>query len=332
MNRATARPLLVNEAPRDGADTMNPHNEKPIDAAPPTVAPADAAAPATARIMPRADVLSALKRDADAANTARATGKPRGPLSGFKALDCELGGAFSVGVHVLHGTPGAGKTAFALQVAAQCQCAALFVTCEMAPAELLRRHTARVSDTFLGRLKSGEMSADRAETLARSALDAAPLLNFADATREPAPPSFIFEAAQVARRDSPNGHLLLVIDSLHSWAESTAIGAPEYEALNLGLMNLRRLSHGLECPVLVVSERNRDAMQRGGQNAGAGTRKIEYSAETVIDLSRAADAKPDGAGEVPITVTLNKNRHGATGKEMPFKFNGAVQSFKECPK
>ena len=311
---------------------MQPTFEHSINGTAPTVATPMPPPTETARIMPRADILSALKRDAAAAADARANNKPRGPLSGFASLDRELGGAFAVGVHVLHGTPGAGKTAFALQVAAQCQCAALFVTCEMAPAELLRRHTARISETFLGRLKSGELSADRAETLARSALDAAPLLHFADATREPAPASFLFDAAEVARRDSERGHLLLVIDSLHSWAESTAAGASEYEALNLALLNLRRLSHGLECPVLVVSERNRDAMQRGGQNAGAGTRKIEYSAETVLDLSRDANTKQDGAGEVEISLRLDKNRHGATGKPMPFKFNGALQGFRECPK
>ena len=151
-------------------------------------APADSTAPETARLMPRADVLSAFRYDAAAAADARASGVPRGPLTGFTLLDRELGGALAPGVHVLHGTPGAGKTAFALQIAAQCQCPALFVTCEMAPAELLRRHTARISGTFLrASSKSGEMSAADAEQSARDALEAAPLLNFVDATQAPAP-------------------------------------------------------------------------------------------------------------------------------------------------
>ncbi len=307
---------------------MKPTFEHSINGAPPTAAPADTAAPETARLMARADVLSAFNADAAAANAARAAGVPRGPLTGFKSLERELGGALARGVHVLHGTPGAGKTAFALQVAAQCQCPALFVTCEMAPAELLRRHAARVSGTFLGRLKSGEMSAADADKLARDALDAAPLLHFADATTAPALMSFLSDAAQIAKGDADR--FLLVIDSLHSWAESAQPRATEYEALNGGLAALRQLSARLACPVLVVSERNREAMERGGQSAGAGTRKIEYSAETVIDLKRDATAKPDGAGEVPITITLNKNRHGATGKPLEFRFNGALQLFREC--
>ena len=162
-------------------------------------APADSTAPETARLMPRADVLSAFRYDAAAAADARASGVPRGPLTGFTLLDRELGGALAPGVHVLHGTPGAGKTAFALQIAAQCQCPALFVTCEMAPAELLRRHTARISGTFLGRLKSGEMSAADAEQSARDALEAAPLLNFVDATQAPAPAQLLAEFALIAK-------------------------------------------------------------------------------------------------------------------------------------
>lgn len=285
---------------------------------------------ATARLLPNADVLAALRADADAANFARVSGTPRGPLTGFDALDRELGGALAQGVHVLHGTPGAGKTAFALQVAASAGCPALFVTCEMAPAELLRRQTARLTGTFLGRLKSGELSGADAQKLAQRALDAAPLLTFADATREPAPMQFLADAALIAKGDAD--HFLLVIDSLHSWAEGAAAVGTEYESLNLALARLRRLSHALKCPVLVVSERNRESMSAGGQNAGAGTRKIEYSAETVIDLKRAADAKSDGLGEIEVTLTLNKNRHGATGKALDFRFNGALQRFREFEK
>jgi replicative DNA helicase len=288
----------------------------------PAAAPTD-----TARLLARFDALADLRRDADAANVARISGIPRGPVSGFKGLDRELGGAFAPGIHVLHGTPGAGKTAFALQVAAQCQCPALFVSCEMAPAELLRRHTARETGTFLGRLKSGELTGADAEKLARQAIEAAPFLAFADATQAPASFSFLLDAAQIVKSDAER--FFLVLDSLHSWAEGAASGATEYEALNAALLALRRLSAALACPVLVVSERNRESMSGGGQHAGAGTRKIEYSAETVIDLKRSAE-KSDGAGEVAISLTLQKNRHGATGKPLDFRFNGALQRFREC--
>lgn len=281
-----------------------------------------------ARLMLLRDVVGDVRRDADAAHEARVSGKPRGAISGLPSLDRELAGAFAPGVHFIHGNAGAGKTAFALQAAADCQMAALFVTCEMAPAELLRRHTARATKTYLNRLKSGEMTGADAERLALQAIEAAPHLAFVDATVAPAALAFLCDAGQIVKRDAR--HLLIVVDSLHSWAQGLSSGLPEYEALNVAVSDLQRLAHRLNCAVLVVSERNRDSMKTGGINAGAGTRKIEYGAETVIDLERASDAKEDGAGEVEVKLTLAKNRHGAAGKAMRLKFHGALQRFSEA--
>ncbi len=296
----------------------------------PTSEPAENAKPenATARLMLLRDVLGDVRRDADAAHEARTTGKPRGAISGLASLDRELAGAFAPGVHFIHGNAGAGKTAFALQTAADCQSPALFVTCEMAPAELLRRHTARATKTYLNRLKSGEMTGADAERLATQAIEAAPDLAFVDATVAPAALGFLCDCARIVKRDEK--HLLVVVDSLHSWAGGLGSGLPEYEALNVAVSDLQRLAHRLNCAVLVVSERNRDSMKSGGINAGAGTRKIEYGAETVIDLERATEAKEDGAGEVEVTLKLAKNRHGAAGKALKLKFHGALQRFSEA--
>src|SRR5918996_1264990 len=90
----------------------------------------------------------------------------RAPVTRIPQLDDVLGGALQPGVHVVHASPGAGKTALALQIAATCGFPALFVTCEMAPLELLRRITARVTETLLGRLKSGEYDPTRVVKLA----------------------------------------------------------------------------------------------------------------------------------------------------------------------
>ena len=320
-------------AGRDGkAAGTRPDDRAPArDTAPPTQAPdkvpPDGARDAPARLMRFGDLLREFGDDAQAAHTARLSGVPRGPISGLKSLDRELSGAWLPGLHWIHGNAGAGKTAFALQVAATCGAPALFVTCEMSPVELLRRHTARATGTFLGRLKSGELGRGAAETLARDAIAISPRLCIADATRAPAPLQFLSDAAHIARGDAP--HLLVVVDSLHSWALRLASGLPEYEALNVAIADLQTLAHALKCPVLVVSERSRSAMKDGGLNAGAGTRKIEYSGETVLDLHRESGAKDDGAGEVAIKLTLSKNRHGAAGKPLDLRFNGALQRFTE---
>lgn len=298
-----------------------------------TSEPAAPSAPPTAPkltplLMRLGDALGTVEADDQAAHDARTTGTPRGPITGLKEVDRELSGALSIGTNILLGNTGAGKTAFALQVAASCQFPALFVTCEMAPAELLRRHTARVTGTYLGRLKSGELHPADVVNLTRRGIEAAPLVYFADVTRGAPPPGYLRECAEIVRGQA--GRLLIVVDSLHSWARRAILGASEYDVLGAALDELQALAHVTQSPLLVVSERNRAGMGAGGVNSGAGHRGIEYGAETVLDLQRADNAKEDGAGEVEVTLKFAKNRHGAAGKTIALKFNGALQRFAEA--
>jgi replicative DNA helicase len=72
-------------------------------------------------------------------------------------------------------------------------------------------------------------------------------------------------------------------------------------------------------------------------NAAAGSRKVEYGAETVTGLYRATKKdehgkmrpKPfDASGEVDAYVLLEKNRHGAGGR-VDLRFDGALQTWRE---
>ncbi len=261
---------------------------------------------------------------AQTAYDARVNGTARGPVTGFKYLDEELGHALQPGVHVLHGDSGAGKTAFAGQVAATCGVPALYISCEMPLLELFRRHAARVTGTFLQKFKSGELTPDTAAALARETAIAIPHLTLADATRAPATADWIAGVAPVARGEAP--HLLIVIDSVHSWTESLTSGTNEYEALGAGMVALRAIASELNCAILAIAERNRASVGKGGISASAGSRKAEYGSETVIGLSSdTANAQ----GLTPITLKLDKNRHGRPGREFKLTFNGALQSFTE---
>jgi replicative DNA helicase len=286
--------------------------------------PPDVGAPRLARL---GDLLGDWRAFAEDAHNAYTTGRARGPRTGLVSLDRELGGVLEAGVHILHGQPGTGKTAFALQVAAECGFPALYVTAEMAPLELLRRVIARLTGTFLGRLKSGELPPDEAMRLARQSVAKVPYLALADATLAYTSPDWIRVHAELVRGDAP--HVLIVVDSVHSWAEGNADQATEYDGLNLALAYLRALSATLSCPILAVAERNRASMGKGGLNAGAGTRKLEYGATSVLDLSREDDAREDAAGEVPVALKLAKNRNGPAGKRVNLKFHGARQAFRE---
>lgn len=285
-----------------------------------------------------AGLFDTLAAEADARHKARLSGKPFGPVTSLSYLDTTLGGALAPGLHIVHGSPGTGKTAFALQIAALCGTPALFVTTEMTPVELLRRHTARVTGTFLGRLKSGELAPADVVSMARKAAQTAPLVALLDATQEPAPLADVVAAAELTRaQGGPDALLLVVVDSLHTWADAqeAAPGVAEYDRLNQGLSDLRLLSKRLNCAVLAIAERNRGSMKGGGQSAGAGTRKIEYGAETVIELDvkkdrSGEDTRPNADGETEVELKISKNRHGSgAGKPLNLLFHGALQRFRE---
>ena len=281
--------------------------------------------PALARL---GDLLDEWEADAIAAHAALRAGTLRGPVTGLARLDRELGGTLQPGTQIVHGGPGVGKTAFCLQLAASCGFPCLYVTAEMSRLELFKRHTARVTNTFLGRLKSGEFRPNDSLSLAREAAVAAPLLAIADVTRAPAGYGWLVQAAEATRGEAE--HFLIVIDSVHSWAEGLAGDQPEYEALNTAIATLRTLASVLACPVVGIAERNRGAMEKGGLLASAGSRKFEYGAESVLDLSRKEGAASDTAGEIDVKLTIAKNRNGAVGCSIGLKFHGALQRFREA--
>jgi replicative DNA helicase len=325
-----------------GARSESTLEAPPIGGAPPITDEPFEPPKGLARLLPLGDLLGELLDEAEADHAAKLSGTPRGPVTGFPLLDLDLGGRLMPGYHVLHGNTAAGKTGLALQVAAQCGCPALFVTCEMSPIELFRRVIARTANVFLHDLKNGVFTRQAFAEKAGAALKTCPQLALVDATRAHVTADEIGLAAEIWREHHKAEHILLCLDSLHAWARRSATFREEgeYEGLGVAIGELQLLAAELAAPILVINERNRGSAAGGGVNAAAGHRAIEYGAETVLSLNRETikdnkgndthRPKPfDARGEVGAYIAIEKNRHGAGGR-FEMTYCGRLQKFSEA--
>lgn len=264
------------------------------------------------------DLVDDLLQDADAQAQAYAEGRGTAPATPSPLLSAELDGGFPVGLTVLHGAPGVGKTAFALQCACEAGCPALFVTTEIPPKLLLLRITARVVGKHWKELR--RMRRQELEPLLRRAVEAVRWLLFADFTRY-VPKEELWDtmhryaqAIRAYRRAGqvhPAPYRLMVVDSVHTLVRMANVEATEYDALTVGLTALDAIAKQHGFAILGVAERSRGAMRTGGQSAGAGHRLFEYVSEVVLGLDTPEDRErnlPDGRRRV--LLSIHKNRWG----------------------
>lgn len=284
------------------------------------------------------DLLNEWDRFAEEAYETKQSNTPMGICTGLASVDEAIGGVFQPGLHSLQGPPGVGKSAFALQIAATCGFPALFVTCEQSPMEILRRITARVTGTIVNYFKNGDLTPELSRGLVRQAINTCPDLTILDCTRAYAGAFAVgntrtsmnlYNIANSIRGES--SHMLVMIDSLHTWASNAPTNSTEYDSLNAAIASLISLSASLVCPVVAVAEQPKDAVGKADVMSGAGTRKIGYSAESVMALDENRDGRPNlKSREKYITLKLTKNRNGTAGQKIELLFDGAVMGFQEA--
>jgi replicative DNA helicase len=290
----------------------------------------------TPRLTLLSDLVTEFVADTEAAQKALESGMPRGPVTGLSRLDEAIGGFFANGLHILQAAPGAGKSAFSLQTAANCRFPALYLTAEMSVLEIFRRLISRETETYLGKLKTGELGAKEAMRLALETVKNLPSFALLDGTSGYASPQQILDVAEALKERAGTLQVLVVIDSIQVWAKTVRgvdadfAGASEYELLNAALGSLSALASELKSPVLAVSHRNRagNRSNDASLHSAKGSGEVEYLAESVIDLTRK-DEQPDSNGEVEIGLRVLKNRHGVPGLNIPLRFCGRIQKFRE---
>lgn len=251
-----------------------------------------------------------------------------GIATGFDGLDRVLGGGPSRGnLVIVAGRPSMGKTALAVNIA--CNVAgrgatALVLSMEMQNGELLDRVLATLGSIPLARLRDGQLTPDQwARFVAANArlnelglyLDEQPALSLLEVRAK---------ARLVKRR---YGLDLLVVDYLQLMSGDGAQRDnrnAQVEAISRGL---KALAKELDCPVLALSQLNRNGAKERPQltdlrDSGA----IEQDADIVVFVHRDEMVNPNSHLKGFADLLVAKNRQGAV-EDVQVEYEGIYTRF-----
>ena len=245
----------------------------------------------------------------------------------FKQLD-EITDGLQPGLICIHAAPGAGKSALALQIATAVNAPVLYLTCEMSVREVLRRVVAHTSGVQKRDLLNSHYTHEEEMKLAQDFMRMASHMSVVDGSADGIKPQWLSNQIALLRKGDPDGHALLIIDSLHSWTLNLMMdGTTEYEGLNDAIQRLREIAVEHSVPVIMIAERNRQSMKDGGLSAVAGSRAAEYRSDVVVSLEIS---KPDYAGQpIDVEARVLKNRWGSPSMIASLSFDGDTQTFSE---
>ena len=249
-------------------------------------------------------------------NTDRVTGVP----TGYNDLDDLLLGLQPSTLVVLAARPAAGKTAFALGAAANVAMVAqrpvLFFSMEMGTLELTKRLLAAEAKVDARKLQTGQITEAEWTRLSHGVgrLAEAPL--FIDDN----PHCTVMEMRAKARRTKArHGDLgLIVVDYLQLMTPSTTkrVENRQVEVAEIS-RGLKILARELECPVVALSQLNRQLEYRADKRPMLADLResgsLEQDSDVVIFLYRDEIYNPESDQRGTAEVIVAKHRNGPTG-------------------
>lgn len=248
---------------------------------------------------------------------------------GIAKLDAFLQPAHGGDMVVIAARPSVGKTALAETIvdhwADGADLPVLFVSIEMSLAQLLDRAVSRRAGIPAQHIVRGRMTADE-EVLARETVEARRSVNIwyvddpyatTDAVRS--------AAARVALERG--GLRAIAIDYLQLLKDA---GDQEVQRITRVSRNVKALGREFGCPVLVLSQLNRNAEYRDDphprladiRESGA----VEQDADVVLGLYRNRQMEEE-FDDSPMDIDILKNRQGPSGVRVTIPFNGGTVSF-----
>ena len=261
--------------------------------------------------------------------------------TGWKSLDQVLDGGLYEGLYVIPGTPGTGKTAFALQMAfqiAQQKKDVLYISMEMSEEELYERHISRISYQLFWNDEKNQHKAKSVHSIIQAG------------ETVPQAREFFKKVAPYLRTEciyeyELNTLPVVFIDYLQILKAHDS-HMTDKQAVDYNVLRLKQLSRDFKIPVVILSSMNRisysDIISMAAlKESGA----IEYTADVCIGLQLAnmeqikvgtstGKAKKTvrqmkGKTEREMEIVILKNRNGKIGDELQFKYYAMFHHFSQ---
>lgn len=246
----------------------------------------------------------------------------RGFATGFTKLDNMLGGLQKSDLILLAARPSMGKSALALNIAANIACSqnlpvGIF-SLEMSRDQVIDRLIAAEAGIDLWKLRTGRLSHEGEDddfSRIRQALDT---LSKAPIYIDDTPSMNILQIRSMARRlQSHRGLGLLVIDYLQLMQPRNATDSAVRQVTEIS-RSLKILARELDIPVLALSQLSRAVEQRSPQIPRLADLResgsLEQDADVVLFIYREDRYRPESERKNMADIIIAKHRNGPVGK------------------
>jgi replicative DNA helicase len=264
-------------------------------------------------------------------NEDRVTGVP----TGFSDLDMLIGGFQSSDLIILAARPGMGKTALALNFAANCARAgrkvAIF-TLEMSKEQLMSRVLSSEAQIDSGRLRKGDLTSEEQDRLIEGArriyavqenlgIDETPSITLGELR------------SRCRRHHKEYGLDLIIIDYLQLMGSSQGKRSESREReISEISMGLKALAKELHVPVIALAQLNRGPDARPDKRPKISDLResgsMEQDADLILFVYRDEYYNPNSDDVGIAELMVAKNRHGATAK-IKLAFHPNFVAFKD---
>lgn len=254
-----------------------------------------------------------------------------GISTGFVDIDRKTAGLHPGALTILAARPAMGKTAFALNVAANIakEIPVLIFSLEMSKSELASRFVSLVGRVNAAHIKTGSMDSDEWTRFSLAAHDLKQLHLAIDDTSGLSISDIRSRATRVAAQFGQLG--LVVVDYLQL-VSGSKLSAREGRTQEMAEVSrgLKAIAKDLKCPVLALSQLNRAVESRPDKRpmmadireSGA----IEQDADLIAFIYRDEKYNPNTEDRNVAEIIIGKHRSGPTGT-VRLRFDGQYTRF-----